>query len=148
LDRETGEPVLTDFGVAMLRSTDPVRSELRLAFGTPHYMSPEQAAGELDIDGRSDLYALGVLGYTMLSGRVPFDGESFGAIAAQHLTVPPEPLSRVAPEAPPDLIAAIERCLAKETSARWRHGRDLHAALSQTNRRRVGGLLRRWIAAR
>jgi len=62
LERGTGRAMLTDFGVALQRSLDPVRAEAALAFGTPHYMSPEQAAGELDIDGRSDLSSVGVPG--------------------------------------------------------------------------------------
>src|SRR5690242_17826206 len=68
LERSSGRAMLTDFGVALLRSLDPVRADASRAFGTPHYMSPEQAAGELDIDGRSDIYSAGVLGYYMLSG--------------------------------------------------------------------------------
>src|SRR5437868_2659102 len=82
LVRESGRPVITDFGVAALPSADHAPGDPRHAFGTPHYMSPEQAAGEVDIDGRSDIYALGVLGYAMLSGELPFDGPSFRSIAA------------------------------------------------------------------
>ena len=77
--------MLTDFGVALLRSLDPVRADSSRAFGTPHYMSPEQASGELDIDGRSDLYSLGVLGYYMLTGKLPFDAPTFEALAAKHI---------------------------------------------------------------
>src|SRR3954466_13213450 len=80
IERGTGRAMLTDFGVALLRSLDPSHSEVSRAFGTPHYMSPEQAAGELDIDGRSDLYSLGVLGYYMLSGVLPFDGTTFESL--------------------------------------------------------------------
>ena len=130
LERATGRPVLTDFGVALFRSSDHAPADARRAFGTPHYMSPEQAAGELDLDGRSDLYALGVLGYAMLSGTLPFDGASVEAIVAKHLTEQPAPLDTAARHAPCDLVAAIERCLAKERAARWRHGRDLHEALT------------------
>jgi serine/threonine protein kinase len=65
---ESVRPMVADFGVAMRRSYDPPPGELRRSFGTPHFMSPEQAAGEVDIDGRSDIYSLGVLGYLMLSG--------------------------------------------------------------------------------
>ncbi len=130
LDRETGRAMLTDFGVATLRSADVVPSEARRAFGTPHYMSPEQAAGELDIDGRSDIYALGVLGYQMLSGRMPIDGSSSGEIVAKHIVEQPAPLAHVAPHVPAALAAVIERCLRKERTDRWRHARDLNAALT------------------
>src|SRR5687768_8770433 len=69
-------PMVADFGVAMRPSYDPPPGELRRSFGTPHFMSPEQAAGELDIDGRSDIYSLGVLGYLMLSGQLPYAGDT------------------------------------------------------------------------
>src|SRR5215467_10341448 len=86
LERGSGRAMLTDFGVALQRSLDPVPADSSCAFGTPHYMSPEQAAGELDIDGRSDLYSVGVLGYYMLTGSLPFDGATFEALAAKHIT--------------------------------------------------------------
>jgi serine/threonine-protein kinase len=131
LERSTGLPVLTDFGVAMLRSVDPAPADAHLAFGTPHYMSPEQVAGELDVDGRSDIYALGVLGYAMLSGRLPFDGRSFAEIAARQIAQSPAPLASLTPSAPAALVEAIERCLRKDPSARWRYGRDLYEALAR-----------------
>jgi len=124
-----GRPLIADFGVAALRSLDPAPADAGRAFGTPHYMSPEQVAGELGVDGRSDLYALGVLGYVMLTGRVPFDGRSFGEISARHLTAAARPVRGERREVPAGLAAAVERCLAKEPSARWRSGGELHAAL-------------------
>ena len=127
---EQGNPLLTDFGVATLRSLDPSPSESGRAFGSPHYMSPEQVVGELGVDGRSDLYALGVLGYLMVSGRVPFDGRSFGEISARHMTEAVRPLAEVAPGVPPLLATSVERCLAKEPSERWSSGRELHDALA------------------
>jgi serine/threonine-protein kinase len=133
----SGRVLLADFGVATRPSADPAPGELRRAFGTPHFMSPEQAAGELDLDGRSDLYGLGVLGYLMLSGRLPVQGESFGEIAASHMTGRRRPLRDLAPDAPRDLVATIERCLAPEPSARWRHARDLHTALMAPHQRRA-----------
>ena len=139
LDRSTGRPMLTDFGVALQRSLDPVRAEVSRAFGTPHYMSPEQAAGELDIDGRSDLYSLGVLGYYMLTGELPFDAPSFEALAAKHIAEAHRPLAEVVPTAlkeHPLLVAALERCLDKDRDQRWRHGADFATAIGQPVRRR------------
>jgi serine/threonine-protein kinase len=136
LEGESGRPMLADFGVARRGSWDIDPEEARHAFGTPHFMSPEQVTGEPDIDGRSDLYALGVLGYLLLSGRLPFDGASFGEVTAKHLVERPEPLLGAAPNAPDDLIATIERCLAKEPSARWRRAGDLRAALTAPRARR------------
>ena len=139
LDRSTGRPMLTDFGVALQRSLDPVRAEASRAFGTPHYMSPEQAAGELDIDGRSDLYSLGVLGYRMLTGELPFDAPTFEALAAKHIAESHRPLAEMAPQAlheHPLLVAALERCLEKHRETRWRHGSDLATAVAQPVRKR------------
>src|SRR5262245_22339969 len=142
LEKSSGRAMLTDFGVALLRSLDPVREESSKAFGTPHYMSPEQAAGELDIDGRSDIYSVGVLGYSMLSGRLPFDGQTFEALAAKHIGGAHEPLATRSPDAPAELCAVIERCLMKERAHRWRTGRELAEALTAVTIRR------RWFRAK
>lgn len=136
LERGSGRAMLTDFGVALLRSIDPVRAEAARAFGTPHYMSPEQAAGELDIDGRSDLYSLGVLGYYMLSGVLPFDGLTFESLAAKHIAEMHVPLATMVPSVPAALSEAIERCLLKDRGARWRDGRELAEAIASVSTRR------------
>ena len=133
LERETGRPFIADFGVATLRSTDPAPDDAGRAYGTPHYMSPEQLVGELGVDGRSDLYGLGVLGYAMLTGRVPFDGRSVSEIFTRHMTEAAPPVRSFAPSTPPALAAAVERCLAKEPSERWRSGAELYEALSAPN---------------
>jgi serine/threonine-protein kinase len=83
-------------------------------------MSPEQAAGEADLDGRSDIYSLGVLGYLMLSGNLPFHGSNFAALAAQHIVRTPPPLGELAPDTPERLVQAVERCMAKERDDRWK----------------------------
>ena len=138
LEHGTDRPLLTDFGVALICSADPGPDDVQRAFGTPQYMSPEQAAGEVDLDGRSDVYSLGVLAYAMLSGDVPFDGPSFGAIAAQHIAAPHAPLAEVAPGLPGALVAVVERCLAKERGDRWQSARELHDALVACERRPRG----------
>jgi serine/threonine-protein kinase len=130
IERGTGRAMLTDFGVALVRSLDPLRDEVSLVFGTPHYMSPEQAVGELVLDGRSDLYSLGVLGYYMLSGRLPFDAPTFEALAAKHIGQAPAPLRSLVPNAPASLTETIERALAKERDLRWKDGRTLADALA------------------
>lgn len=143
IERGSGRAMLTDFGVALERSLDPVRADSAHAFGTPHYMSPEQAAGELDIDGRSDIYSLGVLGYYMLSGALPFDGASFEALAAKHIAEQPVPIAVVASHASQTLSNAIERCLVKSRELRFRTARELADALSFAAPAR-----RRWFARR
>ena len=129
LERDSGRAMLTDFGVALLRSLDPVRADASRAFGTPHYMSPEQAAGELDIDGRSDLYSAGVLGYYMLSGRLPFDAPTFESLAARHIAEAHVPVAEAAPGAPQALCDTIERAMSKQRDQRWRSGREMAAEL-------------------
>ena len=136
LERPSGRPMLTDFGVALLRSVDPAPADSSRAFGTPHYMSPEQAAGELDLDGRSDLYSLGVLGYYMVSGALPFDGLTFESLAAKHIAEAHTPLADLMPKLPARLAAGLERCLSKDRDARWRRGRDLADSLATATKRR------------
>jgi serine/threonine-protein kinase len=75
-----------------------------MAIGTPAYMSPEQCAGDKEVDGRSDLYSLGVLAYQMLSGTLPFSGSSTAAILVKQLSEAPTPLDQRAPSVPPALI--------------------------------------------
>jgi serine/threonine-protein kinase len=133
LDGATNKAMLTDFGVALLRSLDPVRAEAAVAFGTPHYMSPEQAAGDLDIDGRSDVYALGVLGHHMLTGSLPFEASSFEALAAKHIT---EPAPSIDCAKDPTLAAIIERCMAKDRDDRFKSGAELAEALAATPARK------------
>ncbi len=130
LERDTGRAILADFGVAVRHWWDGEMTRTRRAYGTPAYMSPEQALGEPDVDGRSDIYALGVLGYAMLTGRLPFDGSDYGTLVAQHLHESAPPIRSLAPSVPAGLARIVERCLAKQPEQRWRYARDLHAALT------------------
>ena len=138
LDAESGRPLLTDFGVALSRGLDPLPSDAARAFGTPHFMSPEQAAGETDLDGRSDVYSLGVLGYLMTTGVVPFRGETFAAIASKHIAEPHVPIRKLEPSTPAYLAEAIERCLEKAPDKRWRRASDLAQALTRRSNRNSG----------
>lgn len=145
IDRETGSVVLADFGVATLTSWHPGPDEIRRAFGTPHFMAPEQALGHTDVDGRADLYAVGVLGYLLLSGRLPFEGAGAAELVARQVTGPPAALARLAPGAPSDLVATVERCLEARPEDRFRAARDLHAALT-TRRGRAAMVAWPWVA--
>jgi serine/threonine protein kinase len=135
IDHETGRPRLTDFGVALSRSIDPLPSEAARAFGTPQFMSPEQAAGELDLDGRSDVYALGVLAYLMLTGKLPFEASQFTALASMHISGVYVPIQERASWVASRLAAAIEKCLEKEPSDRWSRAAHLADALDGSNNR-------------
>ena len=132
IDDESGRPMLTDFGVAKARASGATLTEAGAVVGTPYYMSPEQASGARDIDGRSDLYSLGVMGYAMLSGRLPFEGESFQDVIVQHVTKEPTPLAALVPEAPADLVDAVTRCLAKTPAKRWEDGHQLREAIGES----------------
>ncbi len=106
---------------------------LGLAIGTPAYMAPEQASGEREIDGRADLYAVGVVGYEMLAGAPPFDGPSARAILAAQVTRDPESLAARRPDIPPELARAVMRCLAKEPAERWQTAEALLSQLERFN---------------
>ena len=127
LDRATGRAIVTDFGIAH----SPQHTRLTLdghVVGTVHYMSPEQVTGQV-LDGRSDLYALGVVAYSALSGRLPFGGDSTTAILVAHVNATAPPLQRVAPHVPAALAAVVDRCLAKTPADRYESGEALAEAL-------------------
>jgi serine/threonine-protein kinase len=110
---------LFDFGIAKVAGQRKRLTYVGAVFGTPTYMSPEQARGEA-VDERADLYALGIMIFEMLSGTVPFDGEDPLAIMAQHVDRPAPPLSSVcAIPIPPLLERIVQRCLEKSPSARY-----------------------------
>ncbi len=132
LEDETGKPMLTDFGVAKSATGGETLTQLGTALGTPYYMSPEQAAGEKQIDGRSDLYSLGVIGYQMLAGQLPFEGETVREVLLQHVTREPVALKTLAPAAPDDLVRAITACLAKQPEDRVSTADVLRSALGTT----------------
>jgi serine/threonine-protein kinase len=129
LERGTDRALVTDFGIARLNEageTTPPGDML----GTPRLVSPEQAAGE-PLDGRSDLYSLGVTAFFALTGRYPFEGDTAGQLLAQHLTMPAPPIASVRPGVPRPLATAIDRCLVKAPAERFASGEELAAALAE-----------------
>jgi hypothetical protein len=119
LDRETGRALVTDFGIARATEEGGRLTVTGVTLGTPAYMSPEQALGEREVDGRSDVYSLGVVGYQMLAGELPFRATSGMAVMMKHVGESPRPLRERRRTAPPLLAAAIERALAKRPEDRW-----------------------------
>ncbi len=130
LDRETGRTMVTDFGIARdLRSSDVRLTADGSVLGTVHYMSPEQASDDV-LDARSDVYSLGVVGFHALSNQLPFDGTP-NAILIAHVTKSAPSLRSVAPGVPGPIAAVIDKCLAKEPSARWENAEALADALGK-----------------
>lgn len=97
-------------------------------FGTPAYMSPEQARGEV-LDGRTDVYACGVILYKILTGEAPFSADSAWGILMKHLNDPVPPMTQWVPDLPPELIRITERALVKDRSQRFQSAREMRAAL-------------------
>jgi len=127
-----GSAVLMDFGVA--RALEEARGGRRLtdpgtAVGTPGYMSPEQAVGESQVDARSDVYALALVGYEMLAGAPPFSGLSMRAMVVAHIAQVPRPLRELRPEVPGALADAIARALAKDPADRFQNAAAFRDAL-------------------
>ena len=117
LDRQTGRALVSDFGIA--RQADASRlTQAGLVLGTFHYMSPEQVSGA-ELDGRSDVYSLGVVMYQALSGKLPFDGLTAPAVLMAHATKRAPPLHTIAPSVPASLVAIVDRCLEKRAEDRF-----------------------------
>ncbi len=130
---ESGHALVADFGVA--RAVDAAAGDgltrSGIAVGTTPYMSPEQASGSVELDGRSDLYALGCLTYEMLVGEPPFTGATPQAVLAGHLTRAPTPIAERRPEVPPGLARVVERALAKDPADRFATAEEMVAALER-----------------
>ena len=130
IDGATGRTMVTDFGIARAVS-EGAESKLTatgIAIGTPAYMSPEQSAGDRDIDGRTDLYALGIVAYQMLCGDLPFNATSTPALLVKHLSERPIPIDQRA-NVPPDLARAVMLCLEKNPDDRFPDARAFVQAL-------------------
>ena len=133
LDAHSGRSMVTDFGIARAMEANSRLTATGIAVGTPTYMSPEQAVGEREIDGRSDIYSVGVLGYQMLTGRVPFSAGNSMALLLKHVSERPRPIAELRPDAPRALREAIERSLMKSPEDRWPTAAALRDALASND---------------
>src|SRR5215217_5250645 len=129
IDRASGRPMVTDFGIARAAAAETRLTVTGVAVGTPAYMSPEQALGEREIDGRSDLYSLAVVGYHLLSGETPFKAANTPAMLVKHVSERPRPIRERRPEVPAYLAVAIDRALSKRPEDRWADAAEFRDAL-------------------
>lgn len=121
---------VTDFGIAHLGGGDHQQTRAGTVLGTPHYMSPEQAMGE-KVDGRSDLFSVGVVMYQLLTGRVPFEAASLVTLANMIAKEQPTPIAKLRGDTAPALRRIVERCLKKEPAKRFQTGQELDVALAK-----------------
>jgi serine/threonine-protein kinase len=132
LEGTRGRVMVTDFGIAKALSGAGSGATLTgagVAIGTPAYMSPEQAAGEREIDGRSDVYSLGVVAYQMVTGELPFQAPTVAGILMKQITEPAPMVTLKRADVPEDLALAISRCLEKDPENRWPTADSLRRAL-------------------
>ena len=135
--------VVTDFGVAKAvtaSASSDTMTTVGMAVGTPHYMAPEQAMGQGDIDQRADIYALGILAYEMITGRTPFTAETAQGILAAHVMEAPKEIRELRPGLPEPIGQAIMKCLAKNPADRWQSADDLLAHLDLIAATPSGGM--------
>jgi serine/threonine-protein kinase len=135
IQADDGRVLVTDFGIARAVSegADSRLTATGMAIGTPAYMSPEQSTGEREIDGRSDLYSLGIVGYQMLTGDPPFEAPSTPALLVKHLSERPDPISDRRRGVPPDLERAVMLMLEKDPDDRFPSAAALVTALETGN---------------
>ena len=148
LEASTGRALVTDFGIA--HGADPITpTDPGKIMGTANYMSPEQAAGAT-IDGRSDIYSLGVVAYLAVSGRLPFESPNVPALLLKQASEAAPSVTDVAPGLPPALAAAIDRCLERTPAERFSHGEALAEALAPPAETRpaLPPTLRAWLGTR
>ncbi len=131
LNKEDGRAMVTDFGIARAISdgADSRLTATGVAIGTPHYMSPEQCAGDRDVDGRADLYSLGVVAYQMLTGELPFTANNTPALLVKQISEAPVPVEKKRSGIPDDLARIVNRLLEKDPANRFPDAATLELAL-------------------
>ncbi|TVR21633.1 MAG: hypothetical protein EA396_07865 [Anaerolineaceae bacterium] len=132
---ERGRPYLTDFGLARIVHDGQSTMSADVMLGTPHYISPEQAQGNLDLDTRTDVYSLGIVLYEMCTGRTPFVGDTSYAIIHDQIYTPPPPARTLNPQLSPEIEAVLDKALSKERADRY----ESPGHLAEEFRRALGG---------
>ena len=146
------QAVVADFGVcrAMQAAGGEKLTRTGIAIGTPAYMSPEQASGSEELDGRSDTYSLGCLVYEMLAGQAPFNGPTVDSVIRQHLAAEAPNIIHIRPSVPPRIAEAVNRALAKTPADRFSRAAAFAEALTRDESAEVHGAAadkRRWVVA-
>ncbi len=137
LDFATGRSLLMDFGIAKaFQESDADLTGSGVVIGTPHYVSPEQAAGERGVDGRTDVYSLGCVVFEMLAGQPPFTGSSPQALFAKHISAEPPELEHHRPGLPAALEGVLAKAMAKDAEGRFDKAGDFVRALERAYGRR------------
>ena len=126
---DNGQLRMMDFGIARISRAENLLISGK-AMGSVHYISPEQAKGEMT-GPRSDIYSVGVMMYEMLSGRLPFDGDDAVKVALKQITDTPQPLAQAAPDTPRALVEITEKAMAKLPENRYASAREMLSALDQ-----------------
>ena len=145
IERDSNRTFVTDFGIAQQAGSSTLTGEGML-LGSIRYMSPEQINGGT-VDGRSDLYALGIVAHFVLTGRVPFEHQSATAVLGMHATHAAPPIASLVPGIPARLASAIDRCLEKDPAARFQTAEAFADAIADAERSRmVPAPLRAWAA--
>lgn len=124
VDRGSGRAMITDFGISRSQDSTGGLTMVGELIGTPQFMSPEQATGE-HVDGRSDLYSLGVVAFFALTGRFPFSASSTQGYLAAHITKLPPAVASLRPDLPASLSSAVDRLLEKDPARRFQTGEEL-----------------------
>src|SRR5690606_28002882 len=128
---QRNEPYISDFGTAKLKYAHTKLTDTGGAVGTPAYMSPEQIQGEAELDGRSDIYTLGVILFEMLTGKHPYQTNTPIAVAVKHMFEPVPNLQEMAPDLPTACQEVIVQAMAKQKEHRYRTAVDFANALEQ-----------------
>ena len=132
-----GHALVADFGIARAIGGDEHLTETGMAIGTPAYMSPEQAAGERELDARTDIYSLGTVLYEMLAGEPPFTGPTAQAMAARRLSSEAPSVRQYRPAVPEAVDRAVRKALARVPADRFASAGELARALAPATDTRV-----------
>ncbi|MFW5691041.1 MAG: protein kinase domain-containing protein, partial [Chloroflexota bacterium] len=128
---QQGAPYITDFGLARIAQQGESTLSVDTMLGTPHYISPEQAQGAAEIDGRTDIYSAGIVLYELVIGRLPFTGDSAYAVIHKQINAAPPSPTRLNPDLPPEVGEVLLKALEKDPGRRYRTANEMMAAFDE-----------------